>query len=81
MVSEYHQLIFVEDVMPHLTIYDYFRKLFPQFMERIETWFPNGKNSVRIRMLDNQDIIFTYNGPKDWRLETVDSFIKQLKGE
>lgn len=74
-------MIFVEGAMSHLIVYDYFRKLFPQFIEHIGEWFPNGKNSVRIRLLDNRDLIFTYKGPKDWRLETVDSFIKRLKGE
>lgn len=44
----------------------------------INTWFPNGKNSVRIRFKNNTEIVFTYASPKVWRIETIDHFIKNL---
>lgn len=62
-------------------VYEWFRLYFPQFAEHVKTWYPNGKNSVRVRQSNGQDFIFTYNGEKDWRFETVESFIKGLKGE
>lgn len=40
----------------------------------IELWFPNGKGSVRVRLKDRSELIFTYNDSKRWRLETIESF-------
>lgn len=62
-------------------VFAIFNTLFPQFSGQIESWFPNGKNSIRIRRFDNQDFIFTYNEPMDWRFETVDSFINGIHGK
>lgn len=62
-------------------VYEQFQMKFPQMAKQAATWFPCGKNRVRIRMVNNQDFIFTFNGKMDWRLETVDSFLNQTKGE
>lgn len=67
--------------MPHITVYEIFRKMFPQFAENVVTWFPNGRNSVRLRTNLSEDFVFTYHKNKDWRFETVESFIKTMKGE
>lgn len=58
-------------------IYEWFKLYFPQFVEHVESWFPNGKNSVRVRQTNGQEFIFSYNGQRDWRFETVDSFLKK----
>ena len=58
-------------------IYEWFKLYFPQFVEHVEAWFPNGKNSVRVRQTNGQEFIFSYNGQRDWRFETVDSFLKK----
>ena len=42
--------------------------------DRIEQWSPNGKGSVRVRLKDRSELIFTYNDSKRWRLETIESF-------
>ena len=39
------------------------------------TWFPNGKNSIRVRRRPFEDLIFTFHSDKSWSLETVDKFI------
>lgn len=62
-------------------VYKWFRLYFPNYDKPDNTWFPNGRNSVRIRQSNGQEFVFTYNGTKDWRLETIDSFIRHLKGE
>lgn len=62
-------------------VYKWFRLYFPIFDHPDNTWFPNGRNSVRIRQPNGQEFVFTYNGTKDWKLETIDSFIRRLKGE
>lgn len=67
--------------MTYKEVFEKFNHYFPQFADSVETIFPNGKNSVRIRVRYLQDYIFTYNKEKDWCLETVGSFIKRTKGE
>lgn len=67
--------------MLHKDVYVWFTVIFPQYTDKIKESFPCGKNAVRLRLLDQTEFVFTYEGPKDWRLETVDSFIKRVKGE
>lgn len=66
--------------MSHDNIFEIFKLLFPTFA--IHDWFQNGRNSIRIRqVVDYRDFVFTYNNESDWRFETVDSFIKNLRKE
>lgn len=68
--------------MNHKEVLERFGKEFPERRcGKIKTWFPNGKNSIRIRDFSNNEFIFTYNGPNNWKFETVDCFIKYMKGE
>lgn len=66
--------------MTHKEVYKWFKLYFPQFAEHVTEWFPNGKNSVRVRQKNGQDFIFTYNGRTNWRFETVESFLSNTKG-
>lgn len=67
--------------MTHKEVFEKFEKCFPQFAETVECIFPNGKNSIRVRIAYLRDYIFTFNDEYDWCFETVDSFIKRMKGE
>ncbi len=68
--------------MAHGDVYKWFELYFPNYAgEKIEIWFPNGKNSIRVRQTNKQEFIFTYSGKDDWRLETAKSFAKGRKGE
>lgn len=53
------------------TILAKFLEMFFAYTETIDTYWPNGRNSIRVRMHDKQELIFTYNDPKDWSLMTV----------
>lgn len=66
--------------MMHQDIYKQFELCFPDYGKNIEMWFPNGRNSVRIRQVNKQEFIFTYNGQDDWKFETVKSFLDGMKG-
>lgn len=66
--------------MNHKEIYNAFQSYLPQYAEQTETWFPNGKNSIRVRRKDKREFIFTYRGKLDWHFETVRSFVKRDKG-
>lgn len=67
--------------MTHKSVYQWFELYFPQYAgNKVEVWFQNGKNSIRIRQKNHQEFIFTFNDKDDWRFETVKSFINELKG-
>ena len=66
--------------MSHNDVLKYFKEISPLGDVRIETWYPNGKNSIRLRISEwNTELIFTYNSPRRWRIETVDFFVDNLK--
>lgn len=67
--------------MVHSKIYECLKKCMPTFAEKAKTYFPSGKNCIRIRQEDGQEFIFTYNGPKTWKIETIDHFLIGMKGE
>ena len=48
--------------MSHSEVYKWFELYFPQYAgDKVESWFQNGKNSIRIRQKNHQEFIFTYN--------------------
>ena len=62
--------------MSHRDILKYFELYFPHYAgDKIEVWFPNGKDSIRIRQKNKQDFVFTYHGTANWRFETIESFL------
>lgn len=64
--------------MLHTDVYEKFKEMFPDHSSYVDEWFPNGKNSVRVRIKSGSDFIFTYNNVFDWCYETTDSFINKL---
>ena len=67
--------------MGHSDVMKWFEQYFPDYSgDRIDMWFPNGRNSVRIRQKNGQEFIFTYNSQKDWKFETITCFLNGLKG-
>lgn len=67
--------------MTHTDVYKWFELYFPNYAGgNVSAWFPNGKNSIRVRQTNGQEFIFTYYGPKDWKFETIESFLRKTKG-
>lgn len=53
--------------MGHSEVMKWFENYFPDYSgDRIDVWFPNGRNSIRIRQKNGQEFIFTYHNQKDW---------------
>ena len=84
------------DIVKQLSIFDFVEdkekmsheKVWQKFKERnglvtdlVACWFPNGKNSIRVRLVGGGDLIFTYISKKKWKLETVDSYLDGTKVE
>ena len=61
-------------------VYCKFKSMFPDMAQSIAVWFPNGRDSIRIRDINKHELIFTYHSDTDWRLETVNKFLKNMKG-
>jgi len=47
----------------------------------INIWFPNGKNSIRVRHLDGLEVVFTFNTTIDWSLMTLKQHLAVMKLE
>jgi hypothetical protein len=67
--------------MKHDIILYYFKHHMRHEALKMTEWFPNGLNSIRVRLTNGEDFIFTYNGERNWCFETVDSYIVRMKGE
>ena len=62
--------------MSHSEIMKWFEYYFPDYSRnRVD-----GRNSIRIRQKNGQEFIFTYHSQKDWRFETITSFLNGMKG-
>lgn len=68
--------------MTHNEVWNAFKVAFATAAEVIRCWFPNGKNSIRVRFYNGQpDLVFTYKNKKTWKIETVDSYLESIKVE
>ena len=65
--------------MTHNEVYEQFKLSLPMYARTSETWFPNGKNSIRVRQIDGRDLIFTFDNNEEWCFETVKSFLNRKK--
>ena len=67
--------------MGHEKIWNKFKECNGALEDIVTCWFPNGKNSIRVRLRESGDLIFTYISKKKWRLETVDSYLEENRVE
>ena len=72
--------------MTQIEVLILFTELF-RIKNEITDWFPNGPSSVRIRLdegtllpfnIPKVDLIFTAKSREDWKLETVDSWVRTM---
>ncbi len=67
--------------MIHTQVYGFFQTCLPDQAKEVKEYFPNGKNSIRIRKTNGQEFIFSLREPKAWKFETIDQFLADMKGE
>ena len=67
--------------MAHNNVFTVFKDKFGEISSRVTAWFPSGKDCVRIRFADRNELMFTYHSEKDWCLESVNSYISKMKGK
>lgn len=63
--------------MVHSKVFECFQEHLPAFAEKVETYFPNGKNSIRVRQKDGKEFIFSFNREKLGDLKLSTSFLQE----
>lgn len=67
--------------MSHSDVYKWFELYFPDYAgDKVDAWFQNGKNSIRIRQKNHQEFVFTFHDKNNWNFETIDNFVSRLRG-
>lgn len=51
-------------------IYFIFSLMFPATYKNVVNYRPQGENAIRIELKDGRDLVFTYDTPNQWLLET-----------
>lgn len=62
--------------MTHKQVYEMFQRLHPLYASGNQTWYPNGRNSIRIQVLKEMCFIFTFHNNRKWAFETDESYNK-----
>ena len=65
--------------MNHNSIFGAFKIKLPKYADAVDIWFPNGKGSIRIRLIDRQEYVFSFVSDKEWIFETVDCHLNRMK--
>jgi hypothetical protein len=63
--------------MVHSNIFKAFEGIFHLGM--VDTWWPNGYNSIRVRFENKKEVVFHYKNDLHWELETMDSFMDKMR--
>ena len=68
------------DMMVHADVLARYNEIFGDTLGIVDTWFQNGKNSIRLKFDTGKQLIFTV-GPSgvEWRLETRQYFENELR--
>ena len=64
--------------MTHVKLAKKFEALCHADIDAIVEWFPNGRDSIRVKFDDGVELVFTYYNDTNWRIEPIDTFLKQV---
>lgn len=65
--------------MTHNKVFEDFKERLPICINKITEWFPNGKDSIRVRFNNGKDYIYTID-EHGFNFESKEHFIERLKG-
>lgn len=63
--------------MTHKNVFETFCKLFPGWRNSVDVWFEYGNSTIKIRMKNRAEYIFTYRNDLYWIFETIQNFKKR----
>lgn len=58
--------------MTHAEVLEKFKLISHTTDEQIVCWWPNGRNSIRVKLTSTLILVFTFFTDKRWSLETFD---------
>ena len=67
--------------MSHGIIWELYKSKFPNDYKDVDTWFPCGKNTIRIRMKTKHEFIFIATSRDEWSYMPIKKYLKQMKGD
>ena len=67
--------------MTHKQVYEKYKEMIPFDETKTDLYFPCGLNTIRVRLNTGEEFVFSYNSNKSWVFETVDNFVKKMKGK
>lgn len=65
--------------MTHRYLMDRFLEISHTTEKEIDIWTVKGKNTLKIRLHSGHVLVFTYKSPKDWMMETYESYLNRQK--
>lgn len=65
--------------MTHKNVFETFNKMFHGWRGMSEFWYPYGNSTIKIRMKNRAEYVFTYFDERHWKLETIESFGRKGK--
>lgn len=65
--------------MNHNELFKKYKEIFQANDADIDVWFPNGKDSVRVRYKDKREFVFTYSKSDEWCIQTIKEFLKSTR--
>lgn len=66
--------------MLHNELFDIFKLITHIPKEQIEAWYPNGLDSIRVKLVSGKTVVLTYKSHNYWKIETLDSFLDSWGG-
>ncbi len=61
-------------------VWEKFKTVFPMYANNTEKWFENGKDSIRVRLMNGKLYCFSVYG-ENFKFETIGNFMKSKKKE
>lgn len=62
----------------HIDLFDEYRTLCHVDEKYIDEWSPYGTDSIKVRFTDGKEIIWTWKGPGDWLMETLEHYYQRI---
>lgn len=65
--------------MNHKSIYEAYKIKLPKYADGTMTWTPHDKHSIRVRLINKQAYVFTFESDACWSFETLKHYKNRTK--
>lgn len=65
--------------MNHDNVHDLYKKMLPSYEAQTEIWFPNGYGSIRVRLFNGVEYVFTANDSGGITFECLKDFVAKME--